>query len=128
VIGPVGSDESFDAAPAKHGSAPYRAPRFALIVVLPDNHVVSPDRLAERLRAHGGRNTEMVVVCAGQPTNLAALQQSVGDAQFILAPAGTSIEDLRELAMRQVPGDIVTLVSGTPVADAAATGDLSMSS
>jgi hypothetical protein len=101
---------SFDRA--KNRSEPRRTPRVSLIVVLPENHVVSPDRLAEGLRAHGNQDIDVVVACAGQPTNLSALQRSVGDAQFLLAPAGTSTEDLRELAMRQVPGDIVTLLSG----------------
>jgi hypothetical protein len=81
-------------------------------MVLPENHVVSPDRLAEGLRAHGDQQVNVVIACAGQPTNLAATQRTVGDAQFLLAPAGTTTEDLREFAMRQVSGDIVTLLSG----------------
>jgi len=105
TLGPI-----FDRA--KNRAEPRRTPRVSLIVVLPENHVVSPDRLAEGLRAHGNQDVDVVVACAGQPTNLSALQRSVGDAQFLLAPAGTSTEDLRELAMRQVPGDIVTLLSG----------------
>jgi hypothetical protein len=36
----------------------------------------------------------------------------VRDAQFLLAPAGTSTEDLRALAMSQAPGDIVSLLNG----------------
>jgi hypothetical protein len=52
------------------------------------------------------------VACAGQPVNLADLQRRVRDAQFLLAPAGTSTEDLRELAMKQAPGDIVSLLNG----------------
>ncbi|MEA2761106.1 MAG: hypothetical protein QOD47_390 [Gemmatimonadaceae bacterium] len=96
----------------KNRSVPRRTPRVSLIVVLPENHVVSPERLAARLRAHGNQDIDIVVACAGQPTNLSALQRSVGDAQFLLAPAGTTTEDLRELAMRQAPGDIVTLLSG----------------
>ncbi len=105
---------------AKNPAMPRRTPRVSLIVVLPENHVVSPDRLAEGLRAHGSEDIDIVVACAGQPTNLSALQRSVRDAQFLLAPAGTSTEDLRELAMRQVPGDIVTLLSGAllPAVDA----------
>ena len=108
--------------------APYRTPKVTLIVVLPENHVVSPRRLAERLRAHGDQKVDVVVACAGQPTNLAALHQSVAGAQFLLAPAGTSSEDLRELAMRQVSGDIVTLLSGAPVSEAAADDELFMTS
>jgi hypothetical protein len=89
-----------------------RTPRVSLIVVLPENHVLSPDRLAEGLRAHENQDIDVVVACAGQPTNLGALQRTVKDAQFLLAPAGTSTQDLRALAMRQAPGDIVTLLSG----------------
>ena len=128
MIVPAGKEDGASTELVKHVAAPYPAPRVALIVVLPENHVVSADRLAESLRAHGGRNIDVVVACAGQPTNLAALQQSVGDAQFILAPAGTTVEDLRELAMRQVPGDIVTLVSGAPVSASGADSELFMSS
>ncbi len=109
--------------------APRRTPRVSLIVVLPENHVVSPDRLAESLRAHEDQEVDVIVACAGQPTNLSALQRSVGDAQFLLAPAGTSTEDLRELAMRQVPGDIVTLLSGAVMpAVRSANADLFMTS
>jgi hypothetical protein len=113
---------------AKGRGLPRRTPRVSLIVVLPENHVVSPDRLAEGLRAHGNQDVDIVVACAGQPTNLGALQRSVGDAQFLLAPAGTSTEDLRELAMRQVPGDIVTLLSGALLPTAGADTSLLMTS
>jgi hypothetical protein len=114
--------------PLRQPPVPRRTPRISLIVVLPENHVVSPDRLAQSLRAHGNRDIDVVVACAGQPANLGALQRSVGDAQFLLAPAGTSTEDLRELAMRQVPGDIVTLLSGALLPATAADSDLFMTS
>jgi hypothetical protein len=120
------SGPGFD--PTKGRGLPRRTPRVSLIVVLPENHVVSPDRLAEGLRAHGRQDVDVVVACAGQPTNLGALQRSVGDAQFLLAPAGTSTEDLRELAMRQVPGDIVTLLSGALLSTAGADTSLLMTS
>lgn len=94
-----------------------RTPRHSLIVVLPEHHVVSPDRLTESLRARVDQDVDVLVACAGQPTNLSALQRSVGEAQFLLAPAGTSTEDLRELAIRQAPGDIVRLLSGALLAD-----------
>jgi hypothetical protein len=113
---------------ATNRAEPRRTPRVSLIVVLPENHVVSPDRLAEGLRAHGNQAIDVIVACAGQPTNLSALQRSVGDAQFLLAPAGTSTEDLRELAMRQVPGDIVTLLSGALLPAAGAETPLVMTS
>jgi len=52
-----------------------------------------------------------VVACAGHPSNLDELKKTTRGAQFLHAPAGTSAEDLRELAMEQTPGDIVTLLS-----------------
>jgi hypothetical protein len=103
-------------------------PRVSLIVVLPEHHIVSPDSLAERLRAHDDEDFQVVVACAGQPTNLTALQRSVGEAQFLLAPGGTSTEDLRELAMRQTEGDIVTLLNGALLPAASADGSLVMTS
>jgi len=84
--------------------------------------------MAEGLRAHGNQQVDVLVACAGQPTNLAALHQSVGDAQFLLAPAGTSTQDLRQLAMRQAPGDIVTLLSGTLLPESCADAELFMTS
>ncbi len=105
----VRTDDRIPAAPVTQRR---RTPRTSLIVVLPDNHVVSPDRLADRLPAEGAENADIIVACAGQPVNLADLQRRVRDAQFLLAPAGTSTEDLRELAMKQAPGDIVSLLNG----------------
>jgi hypothetical protein len=125
---PGGTEDSPSSELVKQAGVPRRTPRVSLIVVLPENHVVCPDRLAERLRAHGDQQVDVVVACAGQPTNLAALQQSVGDAQFLLAPAGTTSADLRELAMRQVPGDIVTLLSGAPISESGAHSELFMTS
>jgi hypothetical protein len=114
--------------PLRQPAVTRRTPRISLIVVLPENHVVSPDRLAQGLRAHGNGDIDVVVACAGQPANLSALQRSVGDAQFLLAPAGTSTEDLRELAMRQAPGDIVTLLSGALLPATAMDAELFMTS
>lgn len=92
---------------------PRRTPRVSVVVVLPENHVVSPDGLLNGLRACGEQKVDVLVACAGQPTNLSALQRCVRDAQFLLAPAGTSPEDLREMAMAQAQGDIVTLLPGS---------------
>jgi hypothetical protein len=83
-----------------------------VVVVLAENHFVSPDVLLDQLRRCGDEGVDVLVACAGQPANLGALQRCVTDAQFLLAPAGTSPEDLRELAMARAPGDIVTLLSG----------------
>jgi hypothetical protein len=100
----------------RYSPTPRRTPRKSLIVVLPDNHVVSPDMVADRLPAEGDDEVvDVILACAGQPHSLAALQRRVRDLQVLLAPAGTSTEDLRELAMNQAPGDIITLLSGTPL-------------
>lgn len=92
-----------------------RTPRKSLIVVLPENHVVSADVVADRLSTETEPDlVDVILACAGQPTGIAAIQRRVRDLQVLLAPAGTSDEDLRELAMAQAPGDIVTLLDGTP--------------
>jgi len=92
-----------------------RTPRKSLIVVLPENHVVSADLVVERLSGERDNDqVDVILACAGQPSSIALLQRRVRDLQILLAPPGTSGEDLRELAMNQAPGDIVTLLSGTP--------------
>jgi hypothetical protein len=71
--------------------------------------------VSERLATEGESGAvDVILACAGQPNGIAALQRRVRDLQVLLAPAGTSGEDLRQLAMEQAPGDIVTLVSGYP--------------
>jgi hypothetical protein len=96
-------------------TGPRRTPRKSLIVVLPENHVVSPEMVTDRLPTEADADlVDVILACAGQPHSLAALQRRVRDIQVLLAPAGTSTEDLRELAMNQAPGDIVTLMCGTP--------------
>lgn len=124
----VGIDDSPRSEALQQPAVPRRAPRVSLIVVLPDNHVVSADRLAERLRAHGDRQVDLVIACAGRPADLAAPQRSAGDTQFLLAPAGTTAEELRELAMRQVSGDIVALLSGALVPQSGDADELAMTS
>ena len=93
-----------------------RTPRTSLVVVLSGHQAISPDRLLEHLPTTD-TGVDIIVACAGQPANLNALQRTVHEAQFLLAPAGTSAEDLRELAMKQAPGDIVTLLSGCLMPD-----------
>ena len=98
---------------SEHRLSPRRAPRVACIVVVPENHVVSPEALARYLTPHADREVKIIVACAGQPADLGALQRTVRNAEFLLAPVGTTSEELRELAMRQAPGDIVNLLDGT---------------
>ena len=100
--------------PQRNGG-PRRTPRKSVIVVVPDNHFVSADLVTARLRTQpGNEDVDVILACAGQPVNIAALQRQVRDLQVLLAPPGTSTEDLRELAMKQASGDIVTLLCGTP--------------
>jgi hypothetical protein len=112
------SEPAFQVSGSKSGPGasnigPRRTPRRSLIVVLPENHIVAPERVVEHLTDVGGQDVvDVIVACAGPSSSLAALQRRVRDIQVLLAPAGTSVGDLRELAMKQSPGDIVTLVSG----------------
>jgi hypothetical protein len=103
-------------ANAMRATGPRRTPRKSLIVVLPEKHAVSPDLVSDQLPPEGDDEVvDVILACAGPPRSIAALQRRVRDIQVLLAPAGTSTEDLRELAMSQAAGDIVTLLSGTPV-------------
>ena len=126
-----GAEDGSTAELLERRATPRRSPRVSFVVVLPENHVVSPDRLAEGLcalplaeknllSAQGDPEFDVVIAFAGEPANREAIQGSVGDAQLIFAPAGTTAEDLRELAMRQAPGDIVTLLCGDPVSESCA--------
>jgi hypothetical protein len=99
---------------SKARNEPRRTPRKSLIVVLPENHVVSPDLISNRLATGDNELVDVILACAGQPLGISALRRTVRDLQILVAPAGTSSEDLRELGMSQAPGDIVTLLSGIP--------------
>jgi hypothetical protein len=106
----IGVDDAFPQ------STPRRTPRKSLIVVLPDNHVVPPDAVTDRFLSEGeSEEVDVILACAGHPVSIAPLQRRVRDLQVLLAPAGTSSEDLRELAMLRAPGDIVRLLTGSPV-------------
>jgi hypothetical protein len=88
-------------------------PRRSLIVVIPDDHIVSPEAVAERVVIDSKScDTDVILACAGEPPNLGALKRKVPALQLLVAPAGTSTEDLRELAMNSAAGDIVTLLNG----------------
>lgn len=130
TAGSLGEErDRFDgrAAFAEASARPRRTPRKSLIVVIPENHFVSPELVAERVPSTGDQEAvDVIVACAGQPVNLAALQRKVRDVRVLLAPAGTSTEDLREIAIKQAPGDIVTLLSGLLVGTP--TGDREISS
>ena len=94
-------------------------PRRSVVLVLSESRSISPDFLVDGIRFRRDEQVDVLVACAGQPADLSALQRCVGDAQFLLAPAGTSLEDLREMAMAQAPGDIVTLVTAPLISEGA---------
>ena len=89
-------------------ATPKRTPRQSVIFVLADDAVVHPELLLKRLDS--GEEFDLTIACAGQPGSLDALKQAARTAKFLVAPPGLSAEDLRELAMEETPGDIVTLL------------------
>ncbi|MFL5637762.1 MAG: hypothetical protein ACJ78M_00170 [Gemmatimonadaceae bacterium] len=94
---------------------PRRTPRKSLIFVMPGDRPVLEDVVTRRIQSD--RETEdldVIVAYSGEPRDLASLQRRVRDIQVLVAPAGSSAEDLRELAMERAAGDIVTLFSGFP--------------
>jgi hypothetical protein len=106
------SQSSFHQPVPAKADARRLTPRNSLVVVLPENHTISLEGLADHLPPANANDVDVIFACAGQPVNLHALQRVVADAQFLLAPAGTTNEELRELAVQQAPGHIVTLLNG----------------
>jgi hypothetical protein len=104
-------------APARRiavgAAAMRRAPRMSLIVVLPDYPEAHAERIAQCLSSWRDDERDVTIACAGQPNNLDSLKRIARTARFLLAPSGTSAEDLRELAMEQTHGDIVTVLNGS---------------
>ena len=114
------------APPALPPTGRASAPRLSVILLLSDSEPLSPEWLAERLATVNNGNGDVIVACSGRPANLAALQRTVDSVEFLLAPAGTSSEDLREMAMRRAAGDIIRLLDGLQRRDALAGVDMSM--
>jgi hypothetical protein len=92
-------------------------PRVSAVVVLTESNVVSSEGLLSGVRSRVGDDADVVIVCAGYLANLPTLQRCMRDALFLIAPEGTSSEDLREMAMAQARGDIVTLMSDALLAE-----------
>ena len=98
-------------------AAARKNPRVSAVVVLTESNVVSSEGLLSGIRSRVGEDADVVVACAGYLANLPTLQRCVRDALFLIAPEGTSSEDLREMAMAQARGDIVTLMSDALLAE-----------
>lgn len=110
-----------------HIHGPRKTPRVSLILILCDDRRYEPKSLPLRLPRPSYEEIDTIVVaCAGIPGNIDELKRNARGVQFLHAPEGTSAEDLRELAMEQTPGDIVTLLSARhlslPGRDQLATG------
>jgi len=117
------SKAPIDVVPNEHASArsersarraigAKRAPKKSLIVLLLENRLLSSEFLSDHLPDDtASSDMDVILACAGQPPSIGPIQRRVRDLQLVLTPAGTSGEDLRELAMRRASGDIVTLVT-----------------
>ncbi|HYV99167.1 MAG TPA: glycosyltransferase [Gemmatimonadaceae bacterium] len=100
-------------------AAAKKEPARTLIVVMSGEHVFLPSRMLGRVGDWTQWDCEVIVACAGQPVDLAAIHARFPAAQFLIAPSGTSDGDLRLLAMGQATGDIVALVGGAPASASA---------
>lgn len=93
---------------------PAKRPRVSLIFLFLEGQSMDPETLARRLASSAHDDADILIACAGTPSDLDALRRTARDANFYIAPAGTSEEDLRELAINQTASDIVTLLGGHP--------------
>lgn len=92
-----------------------RTPRQSVIVVVSDDSVFSADALACHAIASGG-DVDVTVACAGNLSVVGALRERPRNVRVLVGPVGMTRADLRELAMSQVSGDIVTLVDESTLA------------
>lgn len=88
---------------------PHKEPRRSLIVLIPTDFSISSERIAEGL-SRAGPDANIIVACAGQPATLAAIHAQLRDAEFLLAPRGTSTTELRMHALAQASGDILYFI------------------
>jgi GT2 family glycosyltransferase len=88
---------------------PRKEPRRSLIVLIPTDYAISSERIAEGL-SRVGPDPNVIVACAGQPATLASIHAQLRDAEFLLAPRGTTIAELRMHAFAQASGDILVFV------------------
>src|SRR3954468_17087452 len=95
LTGPRGTGNSADEFGGSEQHARQRTPRKSLIVALPDNHWVSAEEVAARVAYECDTDAvDVILACAGQPHVMSALQTRIRDLQILLAPAGTSLEEL----------------------------------
>ena len=93
-----------------------QSPRRSVIIVLSDDSAFSEDALAAHALTPAS-DVDVTVACAGNLSVVGTLRERARDVRVLVAPAGMSGEDLREFAMSQVAGDIVTLFDGAALAN-----------
>jgi hypothetical protein len=103
---PLAASGAEDSQPSVPRFERRRTPRQSVIVVLSEEDEFSPDRLAVHVPVVGA---DVTVACVGEPANIGAWRDAASDVRILVAPAGTSRSELREFAISQVAGDIVTL-------------------
>lgn len=122
---PLLTDRQVALTPATVSAAARRAPRHSVIMIVNEAACADPSFMdsvfpatlgaatsaGDREQAPPDHEVDLIVACAGQPADLRAWQTRMTGAQWVLAPAGTSAETLREMAMQRATGDIVQLVS-----------------
>ena len=91
---------------------PQREPLRSLVIAIPADHSVALERIVLPASNGAPGNPDVIIACAGQPKDIAAIHTHLRTAQFLLAPEETSAEDLRVLAFFQANGDIVSFASG----------------
>jgi GT2 family glycosyltransferase len=89
--------------------SPSKEPKRSLIVLIPTDYAISSERIAEGL-SRVGPDPSVIVACAGQPATLATIHSQLRDAEFLLAPRGTTTAELRMHALAQATGDILVFV------------------
>lgn len=104
------------ADPARLRRGPSLRPGVSTVVVVADQRPLPIDQLALRLPRVDADGATLVVAMAAEASEANRLRQLRRDASVIVAPLGTSMEDLRGLAMREAPGDIVTMLDGALLA------------
>lgn len=93
-----------------------QSPRRSVIIVLADDSAFSEDALPFNALSSAG-DVDVTVACAGNLSVVGTLRERARDVRVLIGPAGMTGEDLREFAMGQVAGDIVTLLDGAALAD-----------
>lgn len=86
-----------------------QSPRTALVVALADSTLCT--NISSEIIDSYGVDTDILFACAGETVGFAPLCDAFPGARFVYAPAGTSEDRLRVLALRQTDSDIVKFLT-----------------